>query len=119
VSRKLVLSSSAFRREGWYPDALAGMTAISIDTVSLARTGTNLGFAASTFVAMPHQRAPVHDAAYRCGANGAEGVAVMSIRISTQPSSYLVVYRKPAWQMTSRMRKLELMISATKVAKPR
>jgi pimeloyl-ACP methyl ester carboxylesterase len=32
VVRKLALASTAFRRDGWYPEALAGMAAISIDT---------------------------------------------------------------------------------------
>ncbi len=31
VVRKLVLASTAFQREGWYPESLAGMTAISVE----------------------------------------------------------------------------------------
>lgn len=32
VVRRLALASTAFRRDGWYPEALAGMDAISADT---------------------------------------------------------------------------------------
>ncbi len=32
VVRKLALASTAFRREGWYPESLAGMAAISVET---------------------------------------------------------------------------------------
>ncbi len=32
VVRKLVLASTAFKRDGWYPESLAGMAAISVDT---------------------------------------------------------------------------------------
>ena len=32
VVRKLALASTAFKRDGWYPEALAGMTAISVET---------------------------------------------------------------------------------------
>ncbi|HJT56836.1 MAG TPA: alpha/beta hydrolase [Ktedonobacteraceae bacterium] len=32
VVRKLVLASTAFKRDGWYPEALAGMAAISVET---------------------------------------------------------------------------------------
>src|SRR6266700_1703761 len=39
VVRKLVLASTAFKRDGWYPEVLAGMASISVDTSagSLAR----------------------------------------------------------------------------------
>jgi pimeloyl-ACP methyl ester carboxylesterase len=32
VVRKLVLASAAFKRDGWYPEALAGMAAITVET---------------------------------------------------------------------------------------
>jgi pimeloyl-ACP methyl ester carboxylesterase len=32
VVRKLALASAAFKRDGWYPEALAGMAAISVET---------------------------------------------------------------------------------------
>ncbi len=32
VVRKLVLASTAFKRDGWYPEVLAGMASISVDT---------------------------------------------------------------------------------------
>jgi pimeloyl-ACP methyl ester carboxylesterase len=32
VVRKLALASTAFKRDGWYPEALAGMTSISVET---------------------------------------------------------------------------------------
>jgi pimeloyl-ACP methyl ester carboxylesterase len=32
VVRKLVVASTVFRRDGWYPESLAGMAAISVDT---------------------------------------------------------------------------------------
>lgn len=32
VVRKLILASTAFKREGWYPESLAGMAAISVET---------------------------------------------------------------------------------------